>query len=83
MLNIKFKINGQEVAPGSIKSAVEAAIVKSIIAKIQDKAGRVRCDVHGETPQITVIGGSLKQVSLQIEGCCDEVKNKVQKTFES
>ena len=38
-------------------------------AKVRD----LRCPIHGRAPRIRFRGNSLREVSIQMSGCCDEL----------
>jgi hypothetical protein len=80
-LNISFKINGRSVNPKNIANALEAAVLEQFAASIKKSVGSMRCPTHRQSPTILIQGKSLKDLSINISGCCEdfveEVKSRV------
>jgi len=63
MLKITYEINGRKTTPGSLKNAIEAAVLSGIEQNIKKSIGSVRCREHGQHPSILVKGRSQETLS--------------------
>jgi len=52
------------------RSAQQGQEVKERTAS---KLGNLRCPVHGQSPRLRIQGSSLRDVTIQMSGCCDEL----------
>lgn len=79
MLKITYEINGRKTTLGSLKNALEAAVLSGIEQSIKRSVGSVRCREHGQSPTILVKGRSLDNLSINVSGCCDALIEEVKK----
>ncbi len=79
MLKITYEINGRKTTPGSLKNALEAAVLSTIEKNIKGSIGSIKCREHGQSPTILVKGRSLDNLSINVSGCCDALIEEVKK----
>ncbi|MCX0424824.1 hypothetical protein RDV79_23225 (plasmid) [Aeromonas dhakensis] len=79
MLKITYEVNGRKITPGGLKNAIEAAVLSGIEQNIKKSIGSIRCREHGQHPTILVKGRSLDNLSIHVNGCCDELIEEVKK----
>jgi hypothetical protein len=53
--------------------SLDAERVKEFQERTADKVRNLRCPVHGQTPQLRFLGHSLRELNVQMSGCCDEL----------
>ena len=82
MIDIKFEINGKRVKPDSIADAMEASILHDVAKDIQKQVGSLVCEEHGESPEITVMGDSIENLTFEVSGCCDAIIERVVDAYE-
>jgi hypothetical protein len=73
MFNVSFEINGRKVNPGSIANVLEAAVLEELAASIKKSVGSLRCSEHNQSPSVLIKGKSLKDLSIQVSGCCEDL----------
>jgi hypothetical protein len=63
-----------------IPTATERASVQQVRQQVQDfkertasKLGGLRCPVHGQAPRLRIQGSSLRDVTIQMSACCDQL----------
>jgi hypothetical protein len=80
MIDISFEINGRKVHPNRIADALERAVFESVRDDLVRKVGSVRDPETGARPKLRVVGWSLKDLSINIEGSpalIEEVKRRL------
>ena len=55
--------------------------VKLFADHVRKTVRQVRCPVHGESPRIVCKGRSLKDLEVEVYGCCDELTDAVKAKF--
>lgn len=73
MFNVSFEINGRKVNPKDITNVLEAAVLEQFAASIKKSVGSLRCTEHNQAPTILIKGKSLKDLAIQVSGCCEEL----------
>ena len=68
MIEITFEINGRKVNPNRIGDALEAAVLDSVRKQIIDKVSSIRDPLTGEQPKIKVKGRTLSNLTFEITG---------------
>lgn len=81
MFDLEFKINGRKVRPDQMEKELEKAMFADIKKEMADKVRRIRCPKHGQAARVTPRGHSIKQLSWSVEGCCDELIDRVKKAI--
>lgn len=71
-----FRIGGKDIDP-SRADGDEAAVLNQIVESVIDRAGELVCPVHGEPPRFICSGPDLDNLSLEVEGCCEELIGNV------
>ena len=80
-MDIKITLNGREVRPGDLKSAMEKAALETIKDGVQKRLSGVRCPEHHKAPRVTASGSSLERLSWKIDGCCEKLIDAAKKAF--
>jgi hypothetical protein len=52
---------------------LDAERVKEFQERTAGKVRDLRCPVHGQPPRLRFLGKSLRDVNIQMSGCCDEL----------
>ena len=73
MLNVSFEINGRKVNPKNLSNVLEAAVLEELAASIKKSVGAMRCPEHNQAPNILIQGNSLKDLSIKVSGCCENL----------
>jgi hypothetical protein len=47
--------------------------VREFKERTASKVGGLRCPVHGQSPRLRIQGSSLRDVTIQMSGCCDQL----------
>jgi len=81
MFDIKFKINDRNIRPDQIGKELERAALADVKEQVHRKASSIRCPVHGTTARVTAKGQDLHRLSWTVEGCCDELIERVKKAM--
>ncbi|HZT36253.1 MAG TPA: hypothetical protein VFA28_00030 [Bryobacteraceae bacterium] len=55
------------------RPAAASADVEAFKLRTRDKLRNVRCPLHNETPRLKFEGASLRDVTLSISSCCDQL----------
>ena len=76
MLDISFQINGRNVTTGSFQDVFEKAVFEEIESSIKTSVGSLRCSTHHQSPKLKVKGKDLSNLSINVEGCCEELIEK-------
>lgn len=80
MIEVSFEINGRKVQPNKIADALERAMFETIRDDLARKVGNIRDPETGARPKLRVVGRSLKDLSINIEGSpglIEEVKRRL------
>lgn len=80
MFKLDLKLNGRSVRPNQLGRELEKAMAKDFEDSVKKTVSRVRCRTHGQCARVTVKrGGSLKGMSFEVSGCCDELTDEVRR----
>lgn len=82
MIEIRFEIGGKEVQPRMLAEALEAAVLSSVKGYITQRLSLATCPTHGAAPSVLCRGTSLKDLSLEISGCCDALIEEAKRALE-
>lgn len=63
----------------NLKSAIEKAAVKAAKEHVTKAVGSIRCSEHNKSPTVRIKGSSLKNLSFDVSGCCEDLIAKVKK----
>ena len=77
MFDISFEINGKKVNPNNMADALESAVISDIADSIKKSVGNIKCSEHGKSPKVKVKGRNLDNLSIEVNGCCDALIEKV------
>ncbi len=77
MIDIRFEVNGREVSLDRFASEMEKAVYGQVRDNIRERLEGVRCPEHGERPTVIVMGSSLDNLEFDVDGCCEELVNRV------
>jgi hypothetical protein len=77
MAKIKLIVNGREVSPSDFGNALQAAIIQKAGEAIQKKLKDIRCQTHGQAPEVVIDATNSKQLKFEIFGCCEGIKEQV------
>lgn len=79
MIEFKYKttIKGRNVRPNQFGNGLERAALAEVTRQAQQTANRIRCPKHDKTARIT----TGHHQSLNVEGCCDELVERVLKAI--
>ena len=82
MIKLEVRLNGKKIKPENLKNEIEKDLLRTMIDSIRKPIKGMRCKIHGEAPKVTVSGKSLKNLSVQVGGCCQEFIDEVTKKIE-
>lgn len=82
MLEIKYEVNGKPVSLENLQDALMAAVLVSVKNHVIETIGSATCPEHGGSPNITIVGNSLEDVSFNVSGCCQGLIDEVKRKFE-
>ena len=82
MFKLEVRLNGKIIKPESIKNEIEKDLLRTMIDSIKKPIKGMRCKTHGEAPKVTVSGKAIKNLSVQVSGCCQEFIDEVTKKIE-
>ena len=82
MIDISVEINGRKVNPRNMKDAMETMIVSGIVDCVKKSVQGISCPKHGEQPKLKVKGRNFDNLSVEVSGCCDALKDKVKKKLQ-
>jgi hypothetical protein len=68
-----------EIDTNGLKSAIEKAAIKAASEHVKKAVGTLRCSEHDKSPTVKIKGSSLKKLSFEVSGCCDDLIAKVKK----
>jgi hypothetical protein len=81
VMNIKLKMNGREVSPDQLGSAVEDEVLAKVKGQMAEKLKNLRCPVHGQSPRLEFEGDSLNNLKIQIHTCCGWMREEAQRVL--
>jgi hypothetical protein len=76
-IGFAFEIDGRTIDPSNIEDPVEAEIINNIVESIVSQVGDLVCPEHKEAARFMCTGDSLDSLTLEVEGCCDAMIDKV------
>ncbi len=79
MALVKFEIGGKSVAPSQITSSLERKVYESIVQSLNKKFGNLKCPTHREEPVFLVAGPSIDKVGFEVNACCQQMLDMVNK----
>ena len=79
MIDISVEIGGRKVNPKNMKDEIEGMIVSGIVDSVKKSVRGIRCSEHGKTPRMKIIGRNIDNLSIEVSGCCDALKDQVQR----
>jgi hypothetical protein len=77
-MKIKMKVNGREV--GSAGS-LDLLVLDQVKRTMQEKVAGLTCSEHRMPAVIQVNGESLAGLKVQIQACCDTMRQRVSKAL--
>lgn len=77
MSNISIEINGRKVNSSNMKNALEKALISDLTDSLKKSTWGIRCASHGEIPKLKVKGNNLDNLSIEVNGCCDALIERV------
>jgi hypothetical protein len=80
-MNIKLKLNGRQVSPDQLGSAVEDEVLAKVKAQMAEKLKNLRCPDHGEAPKPEFDGDSLKNLKIQFRTCCGWMREEAERVL--
>jgi len=72
MVEITFKIDGETVEPDNMKDVLDIMFLEHLRDELVNTLKAERCKEHGHEPKITVKGESLDDLSIEVNGCCED-----------
>ncbi|MCF6283297.1 MAG: hypothetical protein L3J28_14030 [Candidatus Polarisedimenticolaceae bacterium] len=76
-IGFAFEIGGRTIDPSNVEDPVEAEVIANIVESIVSQAGDLVCPEHNEAPRFLCAGESIDSLTLEVEGCCDAMVDKV------
>lgn len=68
MIDITFEVDGRKVHPNRIADALERAVFECVRDDLVRKVGNIRDPETGARPKLRMVGRSMKDLSINIEG---------------
>ena len=68
MIEVSFEIGGRKVRPNQIKDALERAMFEQVRDHVVEMLRGVRDPETGSRPKLRVIGRSLDDLKIEVEG---------------
>lgn len=81
MFDISIEINGRKVNPRNMTNVLEKAIITDLTESLKKSTRGIRCDSHGESPKLKVKGKNLDNLSVEVNGCCDTLIERVKRVL--
>jgi hypothetical protein len=78
---VRFTVDGREVSPSQVGSEMEKAIKTAAEEGIRKHVESITCPVHGEHAHVISFNRSGSQLTYDIGGCCDDLKEAVHNSF--
>ena len=76
-IGFAFEIGGRTIDPSNVEDPAEAEIIQNIVESIVSQAGDLVCPEHKEAPRFLCAGDSIESLTLEVEGCCDAMIDRV------
>src|SRR5437868_15170027 len=77
-MKIKMKLNGQEVGAAG---GLDHLVLDQVKRSMQEKVAGLTCSEHMMAAVIQVNGESLSGLKVQIQACCDAMRQRVAKAL--
>jgi len=77
-MKIKMKVNGREVGPAG---SLDLLVLDQVKRTMQEKVAGLTCSEHKMPAVIQVNGESLSGLKVQIQACCDTMRQRVSKAL--
>jgi hypothetical protein len=61
-----------------MRTQVERTVIAQIEKVLVQSVGNIRCKEHDKDPAVLVSGKGLDKLEFQVQGCCDELIEKVE-----
>lgn len=74
MIEVEFKLNGRKIHPSKVSNQLEKAMLKEIQKNVSQKLKGVRDTKTGVSPKLTFRGRSIGDLSVEISGSPELVK---------
>lgn len=75
-IDVTFEIRGRIVELEEQLDSMERQLLESLAHRLANVLGEVRCETHGLTPSVRVIGEDVHHLEFRITGCCADLINK-------
>jgi len=79
MIEVCFEVDGHAVEPTCMKPGLQRSMLSVIRDALEEQVGEVTCCEHGDLPRILCKGPSVVEMSMEIQACCDNMHNAVEK----
>jgi hypothetical protein len=76
-MQIKMKVNGRELGAGSL----DLLVLDQVKRTMQEKVAGLTCTEHMQPAVLQVSGESLSGLKVQIQACCDAMRQRVAKAL--
>jgi hypothetical protein len=76
-IGFAFEIGGRTIDPSKVEDPVEAEIINNIVESIVSQVGDLICPEHKEAARFVCAGDSIDSLTMEVEGCCDAMIDKV------
>ena len=53
--------------------AAQSGPLRDFAERTAEKVSGLRCPVHGQAPRVRFLGTTLRDVNIQMSGCCQEL----------
>lgn len=63
----------------NLKNVIEKAAIEAATEHVKKAVGSLRCSEHSKSPIVKIKGSSLKNLSFEVSGCCEDLIAKVQR----
>lgn len=82
MIDITYEVGGRKVSPNQFGNELEKAILTEIADNVKKALGSVTCPDHGKSPNVTIKGRDINNLSWEVSGCCQKVIDLATKKLE-
>jgi len=75
MVKITYGLRGQKVSLERL-NVLERQALEAAAHRVARALASVRCDVHGYTPEVLVLGEDVHHLEFRVRGCCTALMNE-------
>jgi len=78
---MRFTVGGREVSPSQFGPEMEKSLKNAVEEEIRKRVESIKCPIHGKHAHVVSFDRSGSKVNYNIGGCCDALKEAVEKSF--